>query len=86
MRQVHEEHVQLLPHATNDADGFAEVDLRMPRRMHQRGKSLTQPPLRDPHVVLHARVAASVAMLGLQPLEDPQRRVPLLRWRRFVRL
>ena len=35
MRQVHEEHMHLLPDAADHADRFAEIDLGVPRRMRQ---------------------------------------------------
>jgi len=78
--------VQLLPHAADHADCLAEIDLGVPRRVHQRHERLAQPPFGGPHVILHGRITASVAVLRLEPLEDPQRRMPLLGRRRLVRL
>ena len=58
--------------------GFAEVGLRLARRVGQRDEHLLAADLRRAHVVLHDRVAARIAVLGPQPLEDPLGRVPLL--------
>ena len=86
VRQVHAEEVDLLPHAADHGHRLAEVDLGMAGRMGQRHEGL--PPLRpaDPHVVLHHRVAAGIAVLVAQTLEDPLGRVPLLDRRGPVRL
>jgi transposase len=35
LRQVEAEHMQLYPHAADDADAFAKIDLRMTRRMRE---------------------------------------------------
>lgn len=57
---------------------LAEVHLGFSRRMRQRQKHLLVLFLPGPHGVLHACVTALVLMLGLQPLEEPLGRVPLL--------
>src|SRR5208282_6590507 len=58
---------------------FAEVCLRLSRRVCQGNEHLPAVQLRRPNVILHDRVAASETVLLLQPLEDPLRCVPLLR-------
>src|SRR3954447_15994440 len=64
--------------AADHRNRLAEVGLPMPGRMHQRDKHLPplQPPL--PDIGLHDRLAAREAVLGLEPLKDAPRRVPLL--------
>jgi hypothetical protein len=42
MRQVETEHMQLHPYAADGANAFAEVDLRMARRMGQRHDRLAR--------------------------------------------
>lgn len=54
--------------------------------MSQRHEGLPQLSTRDPDIVLRHRQAAGIALLVAQTLEDPLRRVPLLRWRRPVGL
>ena len=78
VRQVHAEEVDLPTHAADHGDRFAEVDLGVAGRVGQRHKGL--PPLRpaDPHVILHHRVAAGIAVLVAQTLKDPLGRMPLL--------
>ena len=66
------------------ADRLAEVDLRVPRRMHQRHEHLLGPLPPAGHVVLHDRDAAREAVLVPQPLEDPLGRVLLLLRPAFV--
>ena len=63
VRQVHAEEMDLATHAADRGHRLAEVDLGMAGRVGQRHEGL--PPLRpaDPHVVLHHRVAAGIAVL-----------------------
>jgi hypothetical protein len=84
LRQVETKHTQLHAHAADDADAFAEIDLRMARRMGQRHEGLARPGAGDPNVILHDRIAASVALFDPQPFENPLRRMPLLRRRRLI--
>jgi hypothetical protein len=84
MRQVEAEHMQLHANAANDADAFAEVGLRMARRMGQRHENLARPGTRQADVILHDRIAAGVAVFDPQPFENPLGRMPLLRRRRLV--
>ena len=49
-----------------------------PGRMAQGHEHLLAADPGLPNVILHDRVAARISMLGLQPLEDPLGRVPLL--------
>ena len=86
MRQVEAQDMQLHPYAADDTNAFAEVDLRMARRMGQRHEDLARPGAGDPNVILHDRIAASVAVFDPQPFENPLRRMPLLRRRRLVGL
>ena len=60
MRQVEAEHMQLHPYAADDANAFAEVDLRMARRMGQWHEDLARPAAGDPNVILHDRAAAGL--------------------------
>ena len=62
--------MQLHPLAANDPDRFAEVDLRMTRRMGQRHEHLTPAHPRPAHIVLHGRVAAGKPVLIAKPLPD----------------
>ena len=75
--------MQLHPHTADDADAFAEIDLRMARRVRERHEDLARPGARQPHVILHDRIAAQEAVLDPQPFENPLRRMPLL-WRRHL--
>jgi hypothetical protein len=84
LQQVETKHTQLHAHAADDADAFAEIDLRMARRMGQRHEGLARPAAGDPNVILHYGIAASVAVFEPQPFENPLRRMPLLRRRRLV--
>ena len=86
LRQVETKHMQLHAHAADDADAFAEIDLRVARRMGERDEDLARSGAGDPHVILHHRVAAGIAMLDPQPFENPLRRMPLLGRRRLVGL
>ena len=67
LRQVETKHRQLPAHAADDADAFAEIDLRVAGRMGERDEFGAG----DPHVSLHHRVAAGVAMFDPQPFENP---------------
>ena len=80
MRQVHRQVVRLLLNAGDHHHRFAEVRLRLARRMRQRHEHLLTAQRRRSHVVLHDGVAAGELMLFLQPVEDPPGRVPLLGW------
>src|SRR5450755_3539066 len=76
--QVKSEEVDLALYAPDDADGFTEICLSMPRRMHQRYEHLLRPLPPTRHVVLHDRDAAGEAVFVPKPLEDPLRRMMLL--------
>ena len=52
----------------------------VPQRQEHFALPLTLPP----HIVLHDGQAADMAVLGAQPLEDPLRGVPLLRWMALI--
>src|SRR5947208_1141580 len=78
VRQVKSEEVDLALRATDDADRFPEVGLRMPRRMHQRYEHLLRSLPPAGHVILHDRDPTREAVLISQPLENPLRRMLLL--------
>ena len=78
VRQVHAEEMDLLTNAADGGDRLAEVDLGVARRMSQRHEGLTATRACNPDVVLHNCVAAAIAVLVAQTLEDPLGRVPLL--------
>src|SRR4029453_19020845 len=84
MRKVETKHMQLGPHAANDADTFAEIDFGMSRRMRKRNDPLPRLRARQPHVVFYDRIAARKAVFDPQPLENPLCRMPLLRRRRLI--
>ncbi len=64
--------ILILPSMTTDhRHRFTEVGLRVSRRMLQRHEHLALAQLPEPHVVLHNRVAARVAVLIAQPFENP---------------
>src|SRR4029453_1002801 len=84
MRKVETKHMQLHPHAANDADTFAEIDFGMSRRMRKRNDHLSRLRARQPHVVFYDRIAARKAVFDPQPLENPLCRMPLLRRRRLI--
>src|ERR1700730_10393868 len=86
MRQVEAEHMQLHPYAADDANAFAEVDLRMARRMGQRHEDLARPAAGDPNVILHYGITAGKTVFEPQPFENPLRGVPVLRRCRLVGL
>jgi hypothetical protein len=62
--------MQVHVHAADDADAFAEIDLRVAGRMGERDEDLARSGAGDPHVILHHRVAAGVAMFDPQPFEN----------------
>src|ERR1700730_8030283 len=84
LRQVETKRMPLHAHAADDADAFAEIDLRVAGRMDERDEDLARSGAGDPYVILHDRIAASVAVFDPQPFENPLRRMPLLRRRRLV--
>ena len=57
---------------------IAEIDLAFARQVRQRQKHLLVRLLQSPNRVLHHDLAALVAVLVPQPLEDPLGRMPLL--------
>src|ERR1700730_12064669 len=65
LRQVEAEDMQLHANAADDADAFAEVDLRMARRMGERHENLARSGAGDPNVILHDRIAAGVSRRGV---------------------
>ena len=67
LRQVETKHMQLHAHAADYADAFAEIDLRVAGRMDERDEDLARSGAGGPHVILHHRVAAGVAMFDPQP-------------------
>ena len=83
VRQVHDEEVGLLfdgepvsaigprTMASDHHDGFAEIRLRVPRRVGERHEHLSTPPPPIPDIVLDDRVAASEAMLFAPPIKHP---------------
>src|SRR3954464_15670502 len=76
--------MDLLPYAADYRHCLAEVGLGMAGRVGQRHKHLLRLGTMLAHIVLHARIAAGIAVLGAQALEDALGRVPLLRRRRAV--
>ena len=79
VRQVHREEVDLPFHPADHRQRLAEVRLRVAGIMPQRHEHLTLPLTLRQHVILHDRQTAAIAVLVAQTLEDPLRRVPLLR-------
>jgi hypothetical protein len=77
--------VDLLPHAAYHPHRFAEIYLRMARRVRQGHESLASPSPLNPNVILDDRVAAGKAMLIAKSLEYPLGRVSLLYRRCSVR-
>src|SRR3984893_8885740 len=69
MRQVEAEHMQLHPYAADDTNAFAEVDLRMARRMGQRHEDLARPAAGHPNVILHYGITAGKTVFEPQPYE-----------------
>ena len=84
VRQVEAEHMQLHPRAADDRDAFAEIDLRVARRMRERHEHFPRPGARQSHIVLHDCLAARKSVLVPQPFENPLGRMPLLGRRRLV--
>jgi hypothetical protein len=70
LRQVETKHMQLHAHAADDADAFAEIDLRVAGQMDERDEDLARSGAGGPHVILHRRVAAGVPMFDPQPFEN----------------
>src|ERR1700730_7911019 len=65
LRQVEAKDMQLHANAADDADAFAEVDLRMARRMGERHENLARSGAGDPNVVPYDRIAAGVSRRGV---------------------
>jgi hypothetical protein len=84
VRQVDREKVDLALHTADDTHRLAEIDLRMPRRMHQRHEHLPRPLPPAGNVVLHDGEATREAVLVSEPLEDALGRVLLLLRSTFV--
>jgi hypothetical protein len=78
MRQVHRQIVRLLLNASDRNHGFAEVRLRLARRMHQRHEHLLTVQRSRAYVVLHDGVTTGELMLFFWPIENALDRVPLL--------
>ena len=81
LRQIHAEEMNLLAHPANHAHRFAEIHLRMARRMRQRHEGLSPARPLDPYIILDDGVAAREPMLVAQTLENPLGRMTLLHWR-----
>ena len=79
VRQIYREIVRLLLHPRDNNQRFAEIGLRLARSMRQRHKDLPAAYLLATNVVLHDRVAARELVFFLEPVEDPLRRMSLLR-------
>jgi hypothetical protein len=52
LRQVETKHMQLHAHAADNADAFAEIDLRVAGRMDERDEDLARFGAGDPHVTM----------------------------------
>ena len=76
--QIQDQVVGLLLHPADDHQRFAEVALRMARRMEQRDEHLPGLTAALPYVVLDYGVLAPEPILIPQPLKDALGRVPLL--------
>ena len=61
MRQIHDEEVGLLLDAANHHNCFAEIRLRVPRRVGERHEHLPAAQLPVPDIVLDDRIAAGEA-------------------------
>ncbi len=70
--------MKLLAYPANYAHRFAEIYLRMARRMRQRREGLATAQPLDPHMILDHGIAAREAMLVAQTLENPLGRMTLL--------
>ena len=79
MATVKGEEMHLLLDPGDDRPRFAEISLRVPRRMRQRHEHLPAPPAMLTIVVLHDRVSTGESVLVTKALEDALRRVPLPR-------
>jgi hypothetical protein len=82
--QVHHQVVCLALYAGHNHQRFAEVRLRLTRRVRQWHEHLSATHMLAAHVLLHRRVAAREPVLGLQAVEDPLGRVLLLGWSLLV--
>ena len=71
------------PHSADHADGLAEIDLRVPRRVRERHEHLPRPPLLLPDVVGDDGDAAGEPVL-VSAARRPLRRVTLLLQLAFV--
>ena len=78
VRQIEALEVRLLLDAGDHHQRFAEIGLRVSRRMRQRHEYFLVLQPRLAHVILHDGVAAAKGVLGFQPVPDPLGRVPLL--------
>ena len=78
VRQIHRQKMDLAFHAADHAECLAEVDLGMPRRMHQRHEHLLAPLAPTRYVILHDRDLAREPVLVAQPFENALGRMPLL--------
>ena len=63
LRQIHRQVVRLRTHSADHHLRLAEVGLGIPGWMRQRHEHLALAQLPEPHVVLHDRVAAEIAVL-----------------------
>jgi hypothetical protein len=81
VRQVQAEKVDLLPHAADHRHRLAEIGLGMTGRVGQRHEHFLRLGTMLAHIVLHARIAAGITVLGAPALENALGRVSLLRRR-----
>ncbi len=79
VRQVKREEVDLLFHPADLGQRFPKVGLGVSRLMAERYEHLPLPKAAIVHVILHDRQPAGKAVLVSKTLEDPLRRVTLLR-------
>jgi len=84
LRQIEALEVPFLLHPCDHHQRFAEIRLRVSRRMRQGNEHFLVPEPRLAHVILHDGVAAAKAVLGFQPVPDPLGGVPLLSRLRLV--
>src|SRR3977135_4063503 len=73
MRQGGAEHMQLHPITADDANAFAEVDLRMATRMGQRHEDLARPAAGDPNIILHYGITAGKTVFATHTFENTLR-------------
>ena len=78
VRQVEGEEMDLLLDPADERPRFAEIGLRVPRRMNQRHVHLPTPTMMLANMVLHDRVPAGEPVLVAKTIEDALRGVPLL--------